>query len=170
MVTTPVSKGWTREQLEEIARLGKNFRGLKLHGAVFDGMNLEKAKFCGAALPWSSFKGCNLKEANFEGANCTGADFDGANVRRANFKDTNMCDVKFDVTDAFGVTITMDCKSFAHLRVNAGFWWGLLFYGFMMDPIEGPDFNPEEVKEKLSLLFGAQRYNTLKEHYLTRRM
>lgn len=168
--TLQQNKGWTRDQLMEIASRGKKFRGLKLHGANFDGMDLERADFRGCAVAFASFKGCNLKESVFEGANCTCADFDGANVRRANFKDAILCDAKFDVVDAFGLTITMDCKCFQHLHINAGFWWGMLFYGFLMDPIAGPDFKPEEVKEKLSLVFGAERFNTLKNHYLTRRM
>lgn len=161
---------WTREQLDEIARNGKKFHGLKLHGVVFDDMNLEKANFRGCALSWSSFQRCNLKHAIFEGANCSFANFNGANVHRANFKDANMCDAKFDVTDAFGLTITMDCRCFSHLNINAGFWWGLLYYGFMMDPLPGPDFNPEEVKEKLSLLFGPERFETLKRLYANRQM
>lgn len=163
-------KGYTREQLDEIVRNGKKFRGLKLHGVVFDNMDLQKADFRGAAVPFASFKNCKLQEATFEGANCTCTDFDGANVRRANFKDATLCDAKFDVVDAFGLTITMDCRSFQHLKVNAGFWWGLLYYAFLMDPIASTDFNPEEVKEKLSLMFGPKRYETLKNLYLTRRM
>jgi len=162
--------GWSREQLEDIVKKGKQFRGLKLHGAVFDGMDLERANFKGCPLAWASFKKCNLKSAIFEGANCTGVDFDGANVHRANFKDANLQDAKFDVVDAFGVTITMDCKCFSHLRVNTGFWWGLLFYGFLMDPIASDSFNPEEAKEKLSVFFGPERYNTLKNLYATRQM
>jgi len=79
-------------------------------------------------------------------------------------------DCKFDVVDAYRLTITMDCKCFQHIKINAGFWWGLLIYGFLMDPIAGPDFNPEEVKERLSVLFGAQRFSTLKKLYLERQM
>ena len=162
---------WTKEQLEEIARQpGKKFRALKLHGAVFDDMNLERADFRGAAVPFASFKGCNLKYACFEGANATCADFTGANVHRANFKDAILCDAKFDVVDAFGLTISMDCKCWSHLKVNSGFWWGLIFYAFLMDPLPGPDFNPEEIKEKLSVLMGPERYATLKRLYSTRQM
>jgi hypothetical protein len=161
---------YTREQLDEIVKNGKKFRGMKLHGCIFDDMNLEKADFRGAAVAFASFKRCKLKEAIFEGANCTGADFDGANVHRANFKDANMCDAKFDVTDAFGITLTMDCRCFLHLKVNTGFWFGLLYYAFLMDPLPGPEFEPELAKEKLSLFFGPERYTTLKNHYATRQM
>jgi Pentapeptide repeats (9 copies) len=161
---------WTREQLDEIVKNGKKFHGMRLQGVNFDGMNLEKANFRGCSLPWSSFKDCNLKHAIFEGANCTGANFNGANVHRANFKDATMCDAKFDVVDAFGVTVTMDCRAFSHLQVNGGFWWGLIYYAFLMDPIAGPDFNPEEVKEKLSLLYGPERFATLKRLYTNRQM
>jgi pentapeptide repeat protein len=161
---------WTREQLEELVRQGKKFRGLKMHGVVFDGLDLQKADFRGAAVPWASFKNCKLQNSIFEGANCTCADFDGANVRRANFKDANMCDAKFDVIDAFGITITMDCKCFSHLKVNTGFWFGLLYYAMLMDPVPSATFIPEEMKEKLSVLMGSERYNTLKNLYATRQL
>jgi pentapeptide repeat protein len=162
--------GWVKEQLEQISKNGKKFRGLKLQQAVFDDMNLERADFRGCSLAWASFKRCNLKEANFEGTNCSFADFDGANVHRANFKDANMCDVKFDVVDAFGITLTMDCKSFYRMKPNAGFYLGLLFYGFLMDPVQSDTFNPEDFKEKLSVLFGPERYTTLRNLYATRQM
>jgi Pentapeptide repeats (8 copies) len=161
---------YTREQLDEIVKNGKKFRGMKLHGCIFDDMNLEKADFRGAAVAFASFQRCKLKEAIFEGANCTCANFDGANVHRANFKDANMCDAKFDVVDAFGITITMDCRCFSHLKVNAGFWWGLIYYAFLMDPLPGPDFVPETTKEKLSVLFGPARFTTLKNLYANRQM
>lgn len=160
----------TKEELEIIIKDGKRFRGMKLHGAVFDGMNLERADFRGARLPYASFKGCNLKHAVFEGADCTLADFDGANVHRTNYKDATMCDAKFDVVDAFGLTLSMDCKCWSHLKVNAGFWWGLIYYAFLMDPIPGPNFNPKEMKERLSLLMGPERYNTLRNLYSSRQM
>jgi hypothetical protein len=161
---------YTRAQLEEIVKNGKKFRGMKLHGVIFDDMDLTKADFRGAAVPFASFKRCKLQYSVFEGANCTCTDFDGSNVHRANFKDAIMCDAKFDVVDAFGLTITMDCACFSHLKINSGFWWGLLYYAFMMDPIPSPEFNPEEAKEKLSILFGPERYDTLKRLYATRQM
>lgn len=161
---------WTEQQIVEIVKNGKKFRGLKMHGAIFDGMNLDKSDFRGCALPFASFQNCSLKYAVFEGANCSFVNFNGANVHRANFKDAILCDAKFDVKDAFGITITMDCRSFSHLKVNTGFWWGLLFYGFLMDPIKSNGFDPAEVKERLGVLFGPERYNTLKDLYTTRQM
>lgn len=155
---------WTRQQLEEIAKTDKKFRNLKLHGAVFDGMDLEKADFRSAAVPFASFKDCNLKYANFEGANCTCTDFTEANAHRANFKDATMCNAKCLFSDAFGITITLECHSFMGLEVKPGWWWGFLFYGLLMKPPS------EEAKEKLELAMGPERYMVLKQQYAQRRM
>lgn len=156
---------WTREQLEEIARTKPaKFRGLKMHGAIFDDMDLEKADFRGAAVPYASFKRCNLKFSNFEGANCTCADFTDANAHRMNLKDAQMCNAKFLVKDAFGVTITMDCSSFMGLEVPDGFWWGFLFYGLLM---KAPS---DQAREKLELCMGPERYTVLRQQYASRRM
>jgi hypothetical protein len=155
---------WTREDLDKIVKEGKKFRGLKMHGANFDGMDLEKADFRGAAVPYATFRKTNLKMANFEGANCTCADFTDSNCHRLNLKDAQMCNAIFRPTDAFGVTVTMDCHSFMGLETLDGWWWGWLFYGLLMKPPSN------EAREKLEICMGPERYMVLRAQYAQRRM
>lgn len=160
---------WTREQLEQICLpkeqggRGKDFRGLHLHGVDFTGMNLERADFRSARCAYANFSKTNCKEANFEGAHIEFTTWHGANCRRMNLKDAAMQDADMSqVTDFFGVTVTMECRSWIHLKLPPGFWYGYLFYGLLMEP---PD---NDAKERLQVFFGAERFKTLRDLYCTR--
>jgi pentapeptide repeat protein len=162
---------WTREQLEAICAQAEksgrpaNFRSLKLHGADFNGMNLEKADFRSASCPYANFTNTNCKFAQFEGAELMFSKWNGANLHRTNFKDASLCDVDFrGVKDFFGATFTMECRSWKGMKVDSGFWNGFLFYGLLMEPP-----TPED-KDKLTLFFGAEKYEVLKNLYTTRQM
>jgi hypothetical protein len=162
---------WTREQLEAICNEGKKnnrpaqFRGLKLHGVDFSGMDLEKADFRSAACPYANFENTNCKMLNAEGANFTMTKWAGSNLHRANLKDATLSDADMrGVKDFFGVTITLECRTWQGVKLDPGFWYGWLFYGLLMEP------PTEELKEKLQLFFGEERFTTLKNLYAHRRM
>lgn len=159
------NQGWTREQLERICKEGKNFRGLKLYGADFTGMDLEKADFRSASAPYCNFSDTNCRFINAEGANFTLSKWKGSNLHRANLKDTILCDADMrGVKDLFGITMTMECRTWKGLKVDPGFWYGFLFYGLLMEP------PTEEAKEKLVIMLGPEHYETLRNLYATRRM
>lgn len=156
---------WKREDLETIIRNGKKFRALKLYEADFSGLDLEKADFRGASCPYANFENCNCKMMNAEGANFTLTKWSGANLHRANFKDATLCDADWrGVKDLFGITLSMDCKTWKGLKLDPGYWYGFLFYGLLMEP------PTEEAKDKLTAFFGPERYNTLRDLYAVRRM
>ena len=156
---------WTREQLEEINKNGQKFRGLKFPGTDFSGMDLSKADFRSASCPYANFEKANCSMINAEGANFTMTKWKGANLRRANLKDAQLCDADMrGVTDFFGVTMTMDCRTWKGLQLDPGFWYGFLFYGLLMKP------PTEEAREKLEIFFGAEKYKTLHDLYATRQM
>lgn len=156
----------TKEQIEDICKnRRKNFRGMKLHGVDFTGQDLEKADFRSAACHYAKFDNTNCRYANFEGAGLMFTKWDGANCHRTNFKDASLCDADMTgVTDFFGATFTMECRSWQGLKVDPGQWYGFLFYGLLMKP------PTEEAKEKLMLFFGEERYNTLKNLYAGRQL
>lgn len=158
---------WTRDHLQKIIKENnKCFKQMKLNGADFTGMDLEKADFRSASLPFAIFDNANCKFANFENAELTLTRWNGANLHRANLKDATLSDADMSlVTDFFGVTITLECRSFQGLRLPPGFWYGWLYYagGLMVPP-------SEEVKEKLMLVMGPERYKVLREQYANRRM
>lgn len=156
---------WTREQLEDILKRGKNFRGMKLYGADFTGMDLEKADFRSASCPYANFSSTNCRFTDFEGANLTCTNWNGSTLHRTNLKDATLCDADMsEAKDFYGVTITMECRCFKGLKLKAGHWWGFLFYGLLMEP------PTTEAKDKLILCFGEERYTTLKNLYANRRM
>ena len=88
-----------------------------------------------------------------------------ADLHRANLKECLMQDADMrGVKDFFGVTLTMDCRTWKGLKLDPGHWYGLLFYGLVAEP------PTEEAKEKLQLFFGVERYQTLRDLYCTRQM
>ena len=157
---------WTREQLQDICvNNRKNFRNLVLNGADFSGMDLEKADFRGARCPYANFTNTNCRFTNFEGTNLMFTQWKGSDLHRANLKDAVLCDADMrGVKDFFGVTMTMECRSWKGLKVDSGFWHGFLFYGLLMDPP-----TPED-KDKLTTFFGADRYKVLRDLYAVRQV
>lgn len=160
-----MSNVWTRAQLEEICRNGKKFRGLKFPGVDFSGLDLSKADFRSASCSYCNFDNTNCKQMNAEGANFTMTRWNGANLHRANLKDATLCDADMTgVTDFFGITMTMECRTWKGLKLSPGFWYGFLYYGLLM---EAPT---PEAKEKLELLIGPERFKVLYDLYATRQM
>lgn len=140
------------------------FRSLKLSMVDFSGLDLEHADFRNASVPYANFSKCKLRYANFENANCFGANFDQADLHRANFKDAVLSDAIMTASDMFGVTLTMECRSFQGMRLAPGHWWGFLFYGLLMKPPS------PEAEEALIKAMGVERYTVLREQYVRRRI
>ena len=156
---------WTRDQLEKIIKEGGKFRGLKLYEADFSGMNLEKADFRSARCPYANFENTNCRFINAEGADFTMSKWKGANLHRANMKDAILCDADWrGVKDMFGITLTMECRTWKGLKLDSGFWYGFLFYGLLM---EAPT---QEDKERLEVCIGPEKYKILHDLYVTRQM
>jgi hypothetical protein len=142
----------------------KDFKRLMLPGADFHGRDLKHADFRGASVISANFRDCDLKFANFEGANLYGSDFTGANLHRANLKDANTSCTVMHVKDLYGVTITLECKSFQGMKLYPGWWFGWIFYALLM---EAPS---EEWEAKLITFLGPERYSVLRSQYARRQL
>lgn len=140
------------------------FRNLKLPNIDFSGKNLQGADFRNASVPYCNFSRCNLRFANFENANCYGANFDEADLHRANLKDAQLSDCIMTAADLYGVTITLECKSFTGMVLKPGWWYGWLFYALLMKPPSS------EAEDKLIQAMGVERYSVLRDQYARRRM
>lgn len=158
--------GSASEMVQQILRSGNlKFRNLKLPNCDFTGKNLQGADFRGASVPYCKFNKCNLRFANFENANCYGAEFEDADAHRANFKDAQLSDSSIGMaSDLYGVTFTLECKSFQGITINSGWWHGWLFYGLLMKP------PTQEDEDKLIQCLGIERYSVLRDQYARRRM
>ena len=117
------------------------------------------------------FTDADLTYANFEGANCYAVDFNNTKLHRTNFANANVSEASMmGVKDMYGVTVTMECKSFQRLRLDPGWWWGWLFYPLLMSPPKTATFDPERDKDALKLLMGADRWEVLRRQYANREM
>lgn len=150
--------------IEEAKKGKRNFRGMKLGSADFSGMDLRNADFRNCSLPYAKFVGSDLRYSTFEGSNCYGVDWTGANLHRVNFKDCNLSYSKMLANDLFGITLTLECKSFEGIQLDPGWWYGFLFYGLLMQP------PTEEARDKLIELLGVERYKILRQQYARRLM
>jgi hypothetical protein len=154
-----------KTQVKEMLDRGeRRFRGMKLPNADFSKHNLENADFRNTSLVGANFEGCNLKYANFEGANCFGANFQEANLYRVNFKDAQLADANLRASELYGITVTLECKTFQGIELHPGHWFGWLFYGLLMKP------PTQELEDKLIALMGTERYQVLRTQYARRGM
>lgn len=145
-----------------LERGSKSFKNMKLIGADFHGRNLKGADFSNASIVGADFTDTDLEYANFEGANAYGANFTNSKLRRANFRNASLEETKMLASDLYGVTITLECKSFRGMQVQPGWYYGFLFYGLLMKPPS------KEAEEGLIQFLGVERYQTLRSQYLRR--
>ena len=161
-----IMTGNASDVVEQILQSGNlKFRNLKLSQIDFSGKNLQGADFRGASVPYCNFTGCNLRFANFENANCYGTKFNDADCHRANFKDAQLSDSTVGMaSDLYGVTFTLECKSFQGIQISPGWWYGWLFYGLLMKP------PTKEAEDSLIQMMGIERYSVLRDQYARRRL
>ena len=151
------------DKVKELLESGvKDFRGQKLPGADFSGRDLRKFDFRGASIVGASFVGSDCTYACFEGANCYATDWTDAKLYRASFRDADLSESVMFPKDLYGVTVSLQCKSFKGMKVAPGYWFGWLFYALLMKPPS------QDLEEKLIALMGLERYTVLREQYANR--
>jgi hypothetical protein len=92
-------EGARRAAIDEIVRLGRDFRGMSLVGVDLSGLDLNGADLRGADLSRAQLTGTHLwaavvEGASFDGANLSGADLDQTALAQALHTDTATCDDK----------------------------------------------------------------------------
>lgn len=140
------------------------FRGMSLPDADFSGRDLRQADFRNARLHFANFRGAKLKYANFESANLYGADFTDADMHRVNLKDANTSHTVMKPKDLFGVTVTLECKSFQDMELDPGMWWGWMMYMLLMKPPS------DEARDRVIMAMGVERWDVLRKQYAVRQV
>lgn len=148
----------------KLAKGDKNFRGMKLPGGSFVGQDLRRADFRASSLPGAKFNGSDLTYASFESANCSCIDTTDAILHRTNFKDADLAGCIWAPADCFGVTLTLECKTFQGMKILPGWWYGWIFYALLMKPPS------QELEDKLIAFMGTERYTVLRQQYARRQM
>jgi uncharacterized protein YjbI with pentapeptide repeats len=140
----------------------------KFYNADFSDMDLSRRK-----LRQSLFYQCKFDRANMSEADCEGSDFFGSSFvdtvcYRTNFKDAKLANTKFLPKDAFGITLTMQCKTFDGMHVSQNYFYAWLIFATMMKPDKFPV--QEDLLNSLVVAIGPERYVKLKALFTKREM
>jgi len=145
--------------------LKKDYRGRdlsrqKFYQHDFSGQDLSKMK-----LRQSLFHRCNFDNADLTEADCEGSEFFGSTFRdtvmyRTNCKDAKLASTIFEPKDCFGLTLTMQCKTFDKMKVSPMWWYAWLMFASLMIP--GNVKESEELQNRLMQAVGAERYLRLR--------
>lgn len=130
----------------------------RFYGRDFSGQDLRRASMRG-----SLFSNCKFDDADMSEADCTGADFQGSsfeqtNCYRTNFKDAVLAGTKFNPRDCFGMTITLQCRTFQGVRVGALWFYAWLLFLTMTHPFGGE----VDMVDKVRIAIGPDRWLKLK--------
>lgn len=133
----------------------------------FSGQDLTKNN-----LSYSKFIRCNFDRCNLEKVDCThsifsGSSFKDTNCRFTDFAHSDMQDTFFYPKDAYGVTFTMNCKTFKGMRMSKLWWFCFHYFTLMAIPELDKGKDP---RDKVILALGEERYRRLSQLFARRGM
>lgn len=129
----------------------------------FYSVDFSKQDLRGARMRQSLFHNCNFDEADLTEADCSGSDFQGSsfdqtNCYRTNFKDAVLAGTKFNPRDCFGMTLTLQCRTFQGTRVGALWFYAWLLFATMMHPYGGET----DMVDRVKIAIGPERWAKLR--------
>jgi uncharacterized protein YjbI with pentapeptide repeats len=131
----------------------------KIFSRDFSGQKLSHAK-----MRSSLFHRCNFDRADMTEADCEGSEFLGSTFReticyRTNFKDAKLAGTVFEPKDCFGMTVTLQCKTFDGVKVSP-LWW--MMWAMFLTIMKPEKLNGEDLIDRAILMIGPDRYLKLK--------
>jgi uncharacterized protein YjbI with pentapeptide repeats len=128
----------------------------KIYTTDFSGCDLSRLK-----LKHSLFMNCNFDRSDMSETDCEGSEFFGSTFRdticyRTNFKDAKLAGTLFHPKDAFGMTITLTCKTFEDMKVSKLWWYMWLMFGTLLRP--ECLLGEQDLRDKLIVCIGAEKY------------
>src|ERR1039458_9424440 len=138
---------------------GKDLSRQRYYSVDFSGQDLSKLK-----MRQGLFERCNFDNADMTEADCEGSEFFGSTFRetimyRTNAKDAKLAATIFEPKDAFGLTITLSCKTFSKMKISPQWWYCFLMFASLMSP--GTDEDTTLLHGRLIHMIGEQRYSKL---------
>jgi len=139
---------------------GKDLSRQKHYGVDFSGQNLSRLR-----MKQSLFHRCNFDNADMTEADCEGSEFFGSTFRdtvmyRTNCKDAKLAATIFEPKDAFGLTVTLQCKTFDKMKVSPMWWYTFICLATLMLP--GNVKDQELMINALIQAIGPERYVRLR--------
>lgn len=98
-----------------VSLYNKNFSGMNLSRARFNGATFSRVNFSHAKLAGANFEGASFNEVDFSDADLTGANFDGAYFIYANLNNADMQDASLDAVRFEHIIINKSTKIFIPL-------------------------------------------------------
>jgi uncharacterized protein YjbI with pentapeptide repeats len=128
----------------------------KFYSRDFSGMDFSHAK-----MRHSLFYQCNFNRSNMSMADCEGSEFTNSTFidticYRTNFKDAKLANTQFAPKECFGMTITLQCKTFENMKVSQIWWYAFLFFATLMRPTNSPIKEP--LLDNLIAMIGNNRW------------
>lgn len=139
----------------------------KLYSQDFSGQNLSHAKMRNSLFHRCIFDNADMTEADCEGSEFFGSTFRQTICYRTNFKDAKLAGTVFEPKDCFGITLTLQCKTFEGMKVTA-LWW--MMWGMFLTLMKPEKLNNEDLVDRAILMIGPERYLKLKSMLLKREM
>lgn len=125
--------------------------------------DLSGQDLSGQDLSYSDFICCNFRDTNLTKANCSYSDFTGSILDRTKCTHTNFMKSKlacvFRPSDAYGMTLTLECKTFKGMVISKLWWHGFVYFAMLMKPEED---NGKDLRDKIIEAFGTDRYLKIK--------
>jgi uncharacterized protein YjbI with pentapeptide repeats len=139
---------------------GQDLSRKKMYGIDFSGQDLSRLK-----MRQSLFHHCNFDNADMTETDCEGSEFFGSTFRetvmyRTNCRDAKLALTVFEPKDCFGITLTLQCKTFDKMKVSPMWWYVFLMFGALMLP--GSVKDTEELQNRLIQCIGSERYVRLR--------
>lgn len=132
----------------------------------FSGMDLK-----GVPMHHSRFALCKFVGTDITGNDCSHSDFSGSDLtdvrcNGANFAHT-ILGCRFFPKDAFGITVTLECRTFQGMLVNKLWWMAWVYFALIMIPEKDGGVN---LNDLLISALGSDRYIKLKKLFDARRI
>jgi len=132
----------------------------KFYNQDFSGKDLSHKKMRSSFFYRCNFDDADMSHADAEGTEFVGCTFNNSICYYSNFKDAKLAGNVFKPKDAYGITLTMSCKTFDQMETRQLWWYGMLLFATMMVPEREPV--DEDLNAGLINLIGAERYAKLK--------
>jgi hypothetical protein len=132
---------------------GRDMAGKKMDHSLFIRCCFDRSNMSNAEAEWSSFDYSSFKETK---------------LSYTSFKESSLTGTIFEPSDAYGMTLTLQCKTFQGIRISQLWFLCWLLFGSMMTAAKYPVDEPWN--DKLIALIGAERYVKLKALFCRREL
>ena len=138
----------------------------KYYNQNFAGKDLSHKKMRSSFFYRCNFDNSDMSHTDAEGSEFVGCSFVDTTCYFTNFKDAKLAGNIFKPKDAYGMTLTMSCKTFEGMETKQLWWFAMLVFATMMVPEREP--SNEDLNAKLIAMIGADRYIKLRSMFSKR--